>query len=57
MAKKQVFGEEAQKRKGSHRRMAKVIISTKSTRGKYAFKEAMVDEENVQNFISENKEN
>lgn len=56
MAKKQVFGEEAQKRKGSHRKMAKVIISTKSTRGKYAFKEAMIDENEVQNFISENKE-
>ncbi len=57
MAKKQVFGEEAQKLKGSHRKMAKVIISTKSTRGKYAFKEAMVDEDEVRNFISENKEN
>ncbi|MDZ7691883.1 MAG: DUF4295 family protein [Balneolaceae bacterium] len=57
MAKKQVFGEEAQKLKGAHRKMAKVIISTKSTRGKYAFKEAMVDEENVREFISANKEN
>lgn len=56
MAKKQVFGEEAQKLKGAHRKMAKVIISTKSTRGKYAFKEAMIDEENVREFISENKE-
>lgn len=56
MAKKQVFGEEAQKVKGSHRKMAKVIISTKSTRGKYAFKEAMVSQEEVNSFISENKE-
>ncbi|MFH5884565.1 DUF4295 family protein [Halalkalibaculum sp. DA3122] len=56
MAKKQVFGEEAQKLKGAHRKMAKVIISTKSTRGKYAFKEAMVDEDEVRNFISQNKE-
>ncbi|MDR8391305.1 DUF4295 domain-containing protein [Aliifodinibius sp. S!AR15-10] len=57
MAKKQVFGEEAQKLKGSHRKMAKVIISTKSTRGKYAFKEAMIDEDEVRDFISQNKEN
>lgn len=57
MAKKQVFGEEAQKLKGAHRKMAKVIISTKSTRGKYAFKEAMVDEDRVREFINENKEN
>ncbi len=56
MAKKQVFGEEAQKLKGSHRKMAKVIISTKSTRGKYAFKEAMVEDDEVRNFINENKE-
>ncbi|MDX1639218.1 MAG: DUF4295 family protein [Balneolaceae bacterium] len=56
MAKKQVFGEEAQKVKGSHRKMAKVIISTKSTRGKYAFKEAMIDEEEVRDFISQNRE-
>ena len=56
MAKKQVFGEEAQRTKGSHRKMAKVIISSKSTRGKYAFKEAMVEQEEVNSFISENKE-
>ena len=31
MAKKQSFGEEAAQRKGTHRRMAKVIISTKTT--------------------------
>lgn len=56
MAKKQVFGEEAQRMKGVHRKMAKVIISTKSSRGKYAFKEAMVDQDEVNNFISTNKE-
>ena len=55
MAKKQAFGEDAAKLKGTHRRMAKVIISTKSTRNKYAFKEAMVDQDSVQEFIKENK--
>lgn len=55
MAKKQKFGEEALKNKGTHRRMAKVIISTKTTRNKYAFKEAMVDQDSVRDFIKENK--
>lgn len=36
--------------------MAKVIISTKSTRGKYAFKEAMIDQDDVSSYISKNKE-
>jgi len=55
MAKKQTFGEEAAKRKGTHRKMAKVIISTKSSRNKYAFKEAMIDQDDVRDFINENK--
>lgn len=56
MAKKQTFGEEAAQRKGTHRRMAKVIISTKTTRNKYAFKEAMIDQDSVQEFIKEKQE-
>lgn len=55
MAKKQTFGAEALKQKAAHRRMAKVIISTKSTRNKFAFKEAMIDQEDVQDFIKQNK--
>ncbi len=55
MAKKQVFGEEAQARKGTHRKMAKVIISTKLGNNKYAYKEAMVDQDNVKEYIDENK--
>lgn len=55
MAKKQVFGEEAQQRKGTHRRMAKVIISTKLGNNKYAYKEAMVDQDSVNDYISKNK--
>lgn len=56
MAKRQVFGEEAQKKKGTHRKMAKVIISTKSTHGKYAFRESMVDQDSVDEFIQEQTE-
>ncbi len=55
MAKRQVFGEEAKSLKSSHRKMAKVIISTKNTRGKYAFRETMVDQESVQDFLKKNK--
>jgi hypothetical protein len=55
MAKKQVFGEEAKSLKFAHRKMAKVIISTKNERGKYAFKETMIDQESVTDFISKNK--
>lgn len=55
MAKKQTFGAEALEQKAAHRRMAKVIISTKSTRSKFAFKEAMVDQDSVQDFIKKNK--
>lgn len=53
MAKKQVFGEEARQQKGTHRKMAKVIISTKIGREKYAFREGIVDQENVQDYIKE----
>lgn len=55
MAKKQAFGAEAQALKASHRKMAKVIISTKNARGKYAFRETMVDQDSVQEYIGKNK--
>lgn len=55
MAKKQTFGEEALQQKASHRKMAKVIISMKNGVHKYAYKEAMIDQESVQDFIKENK--
>lgn len=55
MAKKQAFGEEAQALKASHRKMAKVIISTKNARGKYAFRETMIDQDGVKDFLQKNK--
>lgn len=55
MAKKQTFGTEALQQKAAHRRMVKVIISKKTDkRNKFAYKEAMVEEDNVQQFINEN---
>ena len=55
MAKKQSFGSEALQRKGSHRKMAKVVISTKNEAGKFSYKEVMIDQDNVKEFIQHNK--
>ncbi len=55
MAKKQVFGADALQAKMSARRMAKVIISTKNENGKYSYREAMVDQDSVKDFIQNNK--
>lgn len=55
MAKKQVFGEEAKSLRFAHRKMAKVIISNKNDRGKYSFKETMINQDSVEEFIQKNK--
>ncbi|MEX0945509.1 MAG: DUF4295 family protein [Balneolaceae bacterium] len=55
MAKKQVFGEEAKTLRGSHRKMAKVIISSKNERGKFSYKETMIDQDSVTEYIQKNK--
>jgi len=55
MAKKQAFGEEAQALKDSQRKMAKVIVATLNDRGKYAYKETMMDQEDVKDFIQKSK--
>ncbi len=56
MAKKQTFGKEAQEKKAAHRRMAKVIVAKKTDSNNYAYKEAIIDEDEVQNFIKENRD-
>lgn len=55
MAKKQTFGNEAQEKKAAHRRMAKVIVAKKNTNNKYSYKEAFLDQDDVQTFIQQNK--
>jgi hypothetical protein len=55
MAKKQTFGQDALAAKAAARRMAKVIISTKNANGKYSYRETMVDQDNVKDFIQSNK--
>tara|TARA_R100001143_G_scaffold63590_1_gene72958 strand:- start:25194 stop:25364 length:171 start_codon:yes stop_codon:yes gene_type:complete len=55
MAKKQVFGDEAKSLKSAHRKMAKVIISSKNARGQFSYKETMIDQDSVSDFIQKNK--
>ncbi len=55
MAKNQAFGEEALQKRAAHRKMAKVVIATKNDKGKYAYKESMVDQDRVKEFIQKNK--
>lgn len=55
MAKKQVFGESVLAAKASQRKMAKVILSKKSPKGKIAFQEATLEQDKVKESISRNK--
>lgn len=55
MAKNKTFGTKGEAGSKADRRMAKVIVATPTDHNKYAYKEAMIDEEDVQDFIKENK--
>jgi len=55
MAKKQSFGEKVLAAKMSQRKMAKVIISHKASHGATKFKEAMVETDQVKDFLSTNR--
>lgn len=56
MAKKQAFGEDVVARKAAQKRMAKVVISTKGESGKFKYREAMVEQDAVKDFIQNNKD-
>ncbi len=55
MAKKKTFGTK-EEQKSDNRRMAKVIVAQKTANNKYGYKEAIIDEDNVQDFINKNKD-
>lgn len=55
MAKKKSFGTNKEQKSGD-RRMAKVIVAQKTANNKYGYKEAIIDEEDVRDFINKNKE-
>lgn len=56
MAKKKTFGTEEGSDNNSDRRMAKVIVATETGNNKFGYKEAIIDEDDVQDFINENKD-
>ncbi|HLR25241.1 MAG TPA: hypothetical protein VK112_05195 [Fodinibius sp.] len=56
MAKKQTFGTDGPAGNTDNRHMAKVIVAQKTSNNKFGYKEAIVDQDDVQNFIKENKE-
>jgi len=55
MAKNKAFSKDSEQKSGERGPMAKVIISNKLGNNHYSFKEVMVEEDNVKNYISENK--
>lgn len=55
MAKNKTFGTDDQASEGGQKRRAKVIVATKTANNKYGYKEAMVDQDDVQDFIKENR--
>lgn len=55
MAKNKTFGTKGEAGSKADRRMAKVIVATPTDHNKYAYKEAMIDEDDVKDFIKENK--
>ncbi|MDZ7659416.1 DUF4295 domain-containing protein [Fodinibius sp.] len=56
MAKKKTFGTEGQEQQAGDGRMAKVIVAHKTPDNNYAYKEAVIQEDKVQDFIQENKD-
>lgn len=54
MAKKQTFGDKALQSKMGLRKMAKVIVSTKNAKGKFGYKETIIDVDNVKEFLATN---
>lgn len=56
MAKNKTFGTKNAEQKSGDRRMAKVIVAQKTANNKYGYKEAIIDEDSVQDFINENKD-
>lgn len=55
MAKKKSFGENSDQPSTDRGSMARVVISKKLSDNTYAFKEAMVRESNVKDYINKNK--
>ncbi len=55
MAKKQSFGEKVLAAKLAQRKMAKVIISHKTSHGSTKFRESIIDAERVKEYVADNR--
>ncbi len=55
MAKKQIYGEQVLAAKATQRKMVKVILSKKSEKGKVAFHESTMEQDQVKDFIARQK--
>ncbi|MEX0780068.1 MAG: DUF4295 family protein [Balneolales bacterium] len=56
MAKKQSFGDKVAAAKASQRKMAKVIMSHKTQKGSFSFRETIMDQESVKDYITTNRD-
>ncbi len=52
MAKKQLFGDKVLAAKAAKKKMARVILSRKTRKGKVAFQESSIEQSQVKDFIS-----
>ena len=55
MAKKQTFGEKVLAARASQKKMAKVILSKKSGKGKVSFMESTIEQDLAKDFIARHK--
>ncbi|MEX0684574.1 MAG: DUF4295 domain-containing protein [Balneolales bacterium] len=55
MAKKQTFGDKTAA-KAAQRKMAKVIMSHKTNKGSFSFRETTIDQDKVNEYISGNRD-
>ena len=56
MAKRKAFGKGAENIRSGNRKMAKVIISKKHGRGKFSYKEAIIDQDDVKDYVAKHKD-
>ncbi|MEX0772251.1 MAG: DUF4295 family protein [Balneolales bacterium] len=56
MAKKQSFGDKVAAAKASQRKMAKVIMSHKTQKGSFSFRETTMEQDTVKDYIKTNRD-
>ncbi|MEX0928563.1 MAG: DUF4295 family protein [Balneolales bacterium] len=56
MAKKQSFGDKVAAAKAAQRKMAKVIMSHKNSKGTFSFRESTMEQDQVKEYIASNRD-